>query len=88
MGAKRKLELADGKKITVDVSTLKVKEWRGLFDTSIPDEESDAVLARLCGLSVEEVPDMLRADLRLIFLTVIELSNSPLNDPNSPSESI
>ena len=87
MGATKAIELSTGKKVTVDVSTLTVKEWRGLWDVKSKDEDDDKVMARLSGLKVEAMPDLLRADQRLILTTIIALSNSPLDDPNLPSAS-
>lgn len=88
MTTKSDLTLSDGKVVTVDVSTLKQKEFRGFFSVTVSDEESDKVVARITGLKTKEVGELLRDDYRRIMSKIVELANSPLSDPNSPSVSI
>ena len=86
MGATKQIELSTGEKITVDVSTLTVGEWRGFFDTTQSNEDGDKVITRMTGVSADKLLDMLRADYAIIFRTIMTLSNSAA-DPNSASES-
>jgi hypothetical protein len=90
MGASPKgtVTLSDGREIAVDVSTLKVKEWRAFFNPSFSTDEEDKIVSRLSGLSVDQLQDLLRDDFRRLFDKIIELSNRPLDDPkNSQSAS-
>ena len=87
MGATKQIVLSTGMKVTVNVSTLTVREWRGFFDVASSDESSDEVIARLTKLKVDDFLDMVRDDYRLILKTIMDLSNRPLDDPNSASES-
>jgi hypothetical protein len=87
MGATKDITLSTGEKVTVDVSTLKIKEWRDFWKPQTPDRDTDAVIARLTGLKEEAIPDLLRDDFRLIMDTIITLSNRPLDDPNSQGAS-
>lgn len=90
MGASPKgtVQLADGTSITVDVSTLKVREWRALWNAATPVEEEDKIVSRLTGLSTDAIEDMARDDFRRLFEKIIELSNRPLDDSkNSQSAS-
>ena len=87
MGASKQIELSTGKKLTVDVSTLTVREWRDFWDPKAPDSSGDEVLARCAGIKSDAVLDMTRDDYRLILKTIMDLSNRPLDDPNSVSES-
>lgn len=83
MGAKEELTLGDGRKVTVDVSTLTLKEWRNFWSITAPDGESDKVLARLCdGLELADFETILRDDYRRIMDKIVSLSNRPLDDPN------
>ena len=88
MTTKDVVVLSTGVEVTVDVSTLKQKEFRGFFDVSVSEKESDKVVARITGLKVSEVGDLLRDDYRRIMSKIVELANRPLSDPNSQSASI
>jgi len=87
MGATGTVKLSDGRSITVDISTMTVKEWRGFWKLTTPDTESDAVISRLTGIPAKEIPSLLNDDLRRITTEIVKLSNRPLNDPNSLSAS-
>jgi len=90
MGAshKKTIRLSDRREITVDVSTLKQSEFAALFN---PDTSQDFIyelFGRLCNEKVKSFTNILRDDYRRIIDAVITLANRPLDDPNSPSESI
>lgn len=90
MGASPKgtVTLSDGQEITVDVSTLKIREWRSFWNAKSDPDEDDKVIARLAGLTVEQLQDLLRDDYRRVFEKIMSLSNRPLDDSkNSPSAS-
>lgn len=87
MTTKSNIVLSDGREIVIDVSTLKQKEFRGFFSVTVSDEESDKVVARITGMKIKEVGDLLREDYRRIMTKIVELANSPLSDPNSQSVS-
>lgn len=88
MGTKKEITLSGGRKVTVDVSTLTQREFKGFFDPRVSDDVSDKIIARLTGLNPDDLLDMLRDDYRRILESIIQLANRPLDDPNSPSESI
>jgi hypothetical protein len=87
MTTKGTVTLNDSSEVSVDVSTLKQKEFRGFFDVSVPDKDSDKVVARLTGLKLAQINDLLRDDYRRIMSKIVELANRPLSDPNSQSVS-
>ena len=87
MGATKQIELSTGKKVTVDVAKLTVMEWRGFFDAMHNDKDSDVVVARCANMKLETLTALLYQDYRLILKTIMDLSNRPLDDPNSVSES-
>lgn len=89
MGASPKgtVKLSDGREINVDVSSMTVKEWRMIW-SPVNDEAQDILYAKLTGMKPEEFSDMLRDDHRRITQKIIDLSNRPLDNPNSPSASI
>ena len=85
---KKVITLSDGREVNADVSTLTQKEFRGFFDPRVSDKASDKVIARLCNEKLEYIEGLLRDDYRRVLDTIIQLANRPLDDPNSPSESI
>jgi hypothetical protein len=87
MTTKDSVTLSTGAEVVVDVSTLKQKEFRGFFDVAVSDKDGDKVVARITGLKVSEVGDLLRDDYRRIMSKIVELANRPLSDPNSQSVS-
>lgn len=90
MGANSKgsVTLADGRSVDIDVSTLTVREWRLLWSPAASTDDEDRIVSRLTGMNVDELQDLLRDDFRRLFTRIIELSNSPLDDPkNSQSAS-
>lgn len=84
MGAAPKgtVRLVDGREVTVDVSTLKQREWRAFWTPGASTEEEDRIISRLTSLSVDELADLLRDDFRRIVSKIIDLANRPLDDPN------
>lgn len=87
MGVIKKIELSTGKKVTVDVAGLTVMEWRGFFDATHDDKDDDVIVARCANMKPEALTALLYQDYRLILKTIMDLSNKPLDDPNSVSES-
>ncbi len=90
MGASCKgtVKLSDGREITVDVSTLKNREYRNFMLGIWTLKDEDALITRLTGVSADDLGEMLREDFRRIFDKIVELANRPLDDPkNSPSAS-
>ena len=85
--SKQTIELSTGKKVTVDVSTMTVIEWRGFFDATVDNDVSDTVLARLAGMTLEELGALFFLDYRHVWQAVMDTANNPLDDPNSASES-
>jgi len=70
-----------GKEIpNIDLRVINVSEWRGLFDTKQPDHEGDETLAKVSGMTVDEVRDLPLYDYRELFKVVLEKSRQPLEN--------
>lgn len=82
MGATKNITLSDKRELTIDASTITVREWRGFFDPKTKEVDDDKIIARCCGLKAKELPDLLRDDYRLIFDTIRLLSSMPLDLDN------
>lgn len=74
--------LLDHTTVTVDISSLKHKEWVEMLTPGTSDEDTNVIAARLCGLTVEQVENLPEVDYRRIFQKVFELVRQPLSDPN------
>lgn len=76
------LVLKDGREIEIDLYQLSIKEWRALLRPEQPDEDEYASLAKITGLTVEEVEEIKQPDYRLLIQKVIEKAANPVSDPN------
>lgn len=73
----------------INLRNISVKEWRALTSSGQSEEEGDATLAKVSGMSVEDVRDLPLYDYRALLRAVLDKFMKPLDDPkNSQSESI
>lgn len=78
--------LSSGKEIVFDFHKITFREWRGLFDKEEPDEVSDEKIARVGGLTLDELLDLSFADHHLYMNAFWKKARDPLQDSkNSPS---
>ena len=77
------LVLKDGREIEIDMYQLSIKEWRALLRPEQPDEEEYATLAKLTGLTPEEVEDIKQPDFQLLVQAITKKAANPVSDPNS-----
>lgn len=78
--------LSTGKEITFDFHCITFREWRGLFSKDEPEEISDANIARVGGLTYDDLLDMSYADHYLYMQEFWKRAKDPLKDPkNLPS---
>ena len=76
-----------GKEITFDLSKLTHKQYKGLTDPNEAEEKSDEILARVSGLSVQELDDLPHIEYRMLYQAFLKKCWEPLSDPNSPKAS-
>ena len=82
------LKLSDGREITFDLSKITYGQWLGLFDPKESEDRSDMTIARVAGLSFEELKAVSYLDYRRITEAFFRKAREPLADPNSQSASI
>lgn len=82
------LKLSDGREISFDMNAITLGEWRMLFDSSIPTEDDDIIMAKAAGLAPEELSEIGYQDYRELARAFFKKAREPLADPNLPSESI
>ncbi len=74
--------LSDGRAITPDLGQVSIKEWKSLFNPAQPDEDEFALIARITGLSVEDVENLKQPEYVLLFKELYARSLNPVSDPN------
>ena len=77
------ITLSDGREITFDLNKISIKEYRALFCPEQPDAEEYEFLARVSGLSADEVGSLGFDDWRRFARAFFEKARQPLADPNS-----
>lgn len=80
--------LQNGKEITFDFRKITHKQWKGIFYRDESEEETEATLARLYGITEAEINDLDYIEYQQLFEAMLERSKDPLkNSPNSRSAS-
>jgi outer membrane receptor for ferric coprogen and ferric-rhodotorulic acid len=72
-------------KITFDLSKMTYGQYKGLFDPQESEEKSDVTIARVCGLTLEQLNDLPYLEERRLMQAFFKKCREPLSDPNSPS---
>ena len=78
--------LSGGKTVTLDMAKITIREYRELLATKDQAEE-DGILAKVAGLTVDELLDLPQPDYRRVVDTFFKTAREPLADPNSVSVS-
>lgn len=60
-----------GDKVTIDLSKMTMREFRGLIDRNQPDEEEDRIMSAITGT---EFPDLNFADNKYLAKSAIEFA--------------
>ena len=65
-----------------DLNKITVKEFRSLFNADQTPEEGDAILAKCCGMTVEEISALPYQEYRKLVKAFYDAAREPLSDPN------
>ena len=74
--------LGDGREIVFDLRRLTIKEYRALFQPDQPDAEEYATLAKVTGLSADEIANLPLLEWKRLYLAFMSACAQPLTDPN------
>ena len=74
--------LNNGKEINFDLTSLTLREYRALFDRKQPQSEEDAIISRVCGLTVDEYQDLPYAEFKRLLAAFFKKTREPIADPN------
>lgn len=66
----------------IDLSRVTIREWRGLFKPEQPQEDEDAIVAKIAGITVDELLDLSQPEYRRMLKDIFEAAREPLADPN------
>lgn len=75
------LTLSDGREIYMNLNAVSIKEWRTMKDLEQPEVEGDKILARVCGMTLEEVQSLGAGDWRSAAIRMHERFRNPMADP-------
>ena len=67
------ITLADGREITFDLGTLTVKEYRALFDPKQTQADEDATMAKVTGLSADELQALPLLEMIICLLQILDM---------------
>ncbi len=74
--------LTDGTEITFDLSKMPYGQWKGLFDAKESDEKSDVTIARVAGVTTEQLNALPYPEYKGLFAAFLQKCRSPLAAPN------
>ena len=72
------VKLSDGREIVFDLYKMTVRDWDHLTDPNQPKAEERATLAKVCGLSVDEIESLPYPDYHRITRGFVEACRDPL----------
>lgn len=76
--------LSDGREITFDLRQMTMKEYRAMFDPSSAYEDEERVMARVVGLTVEDLQALTVYDHKLLWREFFRVCREPLRDRDDP----
>lgn len=79
----KKVTLADGRELSLDFSKVTTKEMRLALSPESTTEETDAILAKIAGITYVELIEVISyLDYKAIGQAILEGVRNPLADPN------
>lgn len=76
------ITLHDGREITFNLDALSMREFRALVRPEQTDAEEYAMLAKVSGLTPDDVADLPMLEYRRFAKAFITKATEPLADPN------
>ena len=76
------LVLKDGREIEINLYEVSIGEWRALLDPKQPDEEEYATLAKVSGLTSDDVEGLPYPEFRALVQAITQKAANPVSDPN------
>lgn len=70
------------KAITFDLYKMTYKEWQSLFDPKTPDVDSAEMIARVAGMTREELDGLPFPSYKKLLAALLKRARDPESDPN------
>lgn len=74
------VRLADGREVTPDLNRITIREYRAVFSPKQPQDEEDATLAKVFGISVDELNAQSVTTFKRMFAAFLEAAKKPIED--------
>lgn len=71
-----------GREITFDLEKMTIKEFRELFDPNQSDEKGDEIIARVSGMTADDISALSFVDYKKLSKAFFKKAKEPLADPN------
>ena len=79
----KKVTLSDGRELSLDFSKVTTKEMRLALSAESTTEDTDAVLAKIAGVTYTELIEVISfLDYKVIGKAILDNVRNPLEDPN------
>lgn len=75
------LTLADGREVHFDLDRMTYREYRSLFDNSQSEQEGDSIVARVAGLTYDDLVNLTYNEYRRVLRAFFRKAREPLADP-------
>jgi hypothetical protein len=79
--SKPSIILSTGKEVVFDIDKMSKREYTSLFDKSSSDDQSDAIVARVCGMTLDELQGLPLNAYRRVVIEFFKKVREPLVDP-------
>jgi hypothetical protein len=73
--------LSTGRVLAVDMSKVTIRAYRALFDPAQTHEQEDATVAKVLGISVDDLLSLSQPDYRRAVKAFFDAAKAPLDDP-------
>jgi len=70
------------REVIIDLSKLTIAEFRSLFDKEQKQEDEDEIMARVCGLTADELRELSYLDYKKLTGAFFKKARDPLADPS------
>lgn len=71
-----------GKEVYFDLTKMTYGQWLGLFDPKESDEKSNITVARVSGLTTDELNELGFLEYKKMFNSLLKRAREPLENPN------
>lgn len=73
--------LPNGKEVTFDLDKMSKREFKSLFDKTTPDDQSDEIIARVSGMTLDTLQGLPLNSYRRVVAGFFAKCREPIVDP-------